>query len=159
MHNLRLNLCIPSAIYRLHAARSLLAVKPFEAGAPQDPANVVPARHKFPDPAESSSGDAHQWLAMPRVVHYCGLLSISYRIFSSWHNGCSDIPATEFWHSTAMNLCEPVPGHRDRQQETEQINNGPGCVTEIPEQLRGTAPRPRYRSALRRGDCRARGSD
>ncbi len=53
-------------------ARSLLAVRPCETGVPasmrattpplQDPANVVPARHKFPDPAESSPGDAHRWL-------------------------------------------------------------------------------------------------
>ncbi len=73
MYIFHLNLCISSAICRLHAARSLLVVRPCETGVPasmrattppplQDPANVVPARHKFPDPAESSPGDAHRWL-------------------------------------------------------------------------------------------------
>ncbi len=78
MYICRLNLCISSAICRLHAARSLLAVRPCETGVPasmrattpplQDPANVVPARHKFPDPAESSSGDPHQWLVEAGVI-------------------------------------------------------------------------------------------
>jgi hypothetical protein len=47
----RLNLSIP------------LAVCPCETGTPlEDPANVAPARHKFPGQAESSSGLAHQRL-------------------------------------------------------------------------------------------------